>query len=147
MQVQQNMNDQTTTPIQTTNGVTKSPTAPSSGSQGAVGWYWQRHVREDSSPWRVPVEKQQQQHLQMWREWLGPRRILFWIVRQVCNTTTLPLNKQTDDHGILMKFFKDFNLNFGSQKIRWPLYYCEIPEEFYQNYFQDLNDHRILQGF
>ena len=26
----------------------------------AVGWYRQRHVREHSSPWRVPVEKQQQ---------------------------------------------------------------------------------------
>ena len=27
----------------------------------AVGWYRQRHVREHSSPWRVPVEKQQQE--------------------------------------------------------------------------------------
>ena len=26
----------------------------------AVGWYQQRHVQEYSSPWRVPVEKQQQ---------------------------------------------------------------------------------------
>ena len=25
----------------------------------AVGWNWQRHVWEHSSPWRVPVEKQQ----------------------------------------------------------------------------------------
>ena len=26
----------------------------------AIGWYRQRHVREHLSPWRVPVEKQQQ---------------------------------------------------------------------------------------
>ena len=27
--------------------------------QHSVGWYWQRHVREHLSPWRVPVEKHQ----------------------------------------------------------------------------------------
>ena len=44
-----------------TNGVTKSPTAflKKPWCSCPVGWYWQRPVREHSSPWRVPGEKQQ----------------------------------------------------------------------------------------
>ena len=44
-----------------TNGVTKSPTAPQEAMAQLRSWMIPGLAREHSSPWRVPVEKQQQQ--------------------------------------------------------------------------------------
>ena len=41
--------------------------------------------------------------------------------------------QELDDHGILMKFFKDCSQNLDNQKIWWLWNCCEIPKEFYQN--------------
>ena len=46
-----------------TNGVTKSPTAPQEAMLQLCSWMILGLTQEHSSPWRVPVEKQQQQDL------------------------------------------------------------------------------------